>query len=461
MNMPPNGFDMSADDDRTVIAPPDWSPVDPAQMPPGQMPHGQSGYETAFMPNPDMSRPFSGPPMGPGIPNTPPMWSGAASPHNSGAWGATVPEMLPVPPAGWDAGPMPGAMEPGNSSPDAQPQWQMSRKGWIATISVVAVIFVLIFGLVWRLLVPASIQPKLTALGTAQAFPGGLVSLHGSNFEPKGTITFSVNDTPVTAFIPGPQGGLAGATGGPLFSNVLASHVNRTLPFDTSVTVASDGSFDAAITIPRSLSPSDTYRIQATEQGVQKVAAAMLELQGQALPTPTATSTMPPIATYAPSVTPTPTNTPTPTPTPGPCVTASPHLLTFQVNVLGVTPASGTVVIAFCTVGTVGVTASPGLTVSPAPISYAAPAGAPVTITPSSTITPGTYTVTFTPPSGRAYDTATISVVVTPGPAITPTSAPLPTPTSAPLPKPTPVPVVTPMPVVTATICPIPKKLGC
>jgi hypothetical protein len=329
-------------------------------------------------------------------------WDQMPPPDGMGSWDPNNPELQP------------GAMTQSTTTLAAF-QMPGGRTGWIASIVLICLIFLVIFVVAWQLLLPPTLQPKLTVAGTPQMYPGGIVQLHGSGFSKGGNVSFSVNGTAISS--------------------------------DTTVTVKSDGTFDTTLTIPASLATANKYTITASEQGgqgSQKTASASLDLEaGAATATPTQVQST--VQTFNPTSTPTPTPTPYIPPTPVYCSQVFPAALNVTL-VKGTVYAPQTLNTIFCGIGTASVTSSPGLTAAPSVLRYPTfGAHVPVKVSFAPTIVSGTYSVTFTAVNG-GHLPVVVPVKVT---VLIPT--PTPTPTVAPT---TPV-VITPVattPVVVPTV---------
>lgn len=272
--------------------------------------------------------------------------------------------------------------------------------GWVASITFICVIFVVIFAVVWRLLTPPPVNPKLTLIGTPLAYPGGSVKLHGTDFAPNGIVTFTVNGIQASGT---DQMGQALAGYG-MLRMAAVIHVFR-LPEATAIKVDTDGTFNVRLILPGDLQLADSYTIQATEQGGQgnpATVATSLKIMAQSTLPITPTATQGTIITYMPKTTPTPTPTPPPSPTPAFCVMLYPATIVFTIAPgTGVTPGSITIGVVFCGSGTVIASASPGIIVSPAALTFTqVGTSIPVTITPLSTLPAGTYFVKFTSING-------------------------------------------------------------
>jgi hypothetical protein len=271
---------------------------------------------------------------------------------------------------------------------------------WVASITLICLIFIVIFAVVWRLLTPPPVNPKLTLIGTPQAYPGGIIKLHGTSFAPNGIVTFTVNGVQ-TSEIDHAGKDRAGYAA---LSAAIISHT-FTLPEVSTTKVNADGTFDVHVIFPTDLQLADSYTILATEQGGQGNTGAVstsLKLTAQSTLPATATATQGTIITYLPKTTPTPTPTPPPSPTPAVCVMVYPSVISFTfVAGTGVTPGSITIGVVFCGSGVVIASASPGIIVRPAALTFkTVGTSIPVTITPISTLPPGTYVVRFTSING-------------------------------------------------------------
>lgn len=244
--------------------------------------------------------------------------------------------------------------------------------GWIVTIAAISIIFVVVFSLTWRLLMQSTVHPQLMLTETSEAYPGGIVGVHGQGFSPAGTVTLTLENS---------------SSG------------------SSTVTVKTDGTFDSILTIPSDAQSLNTYTVRASEpvnQGTQATATAPLAVINEPIvQQSTPTVVQPTMVTYLPTATPTATPTPYIAPTPVYCVSTYPSTASFTVTHGAVAPSSITVGVVFCGSGTVVASASRGISVTPSTLTYAVVGTtASVVIKPAATIAPGTYTVTFVSVNG-------------------------------------------------------------
>ena len=343
----------------------------------------------------------------------------------------------------------------------------------------------LIVAIVAFLMVPlmnsgASPAPLLSAMNASHAFPGGSVTLHGTNFVPGGSVIFTSGENllvevgngarPATAASLPRTAGLSVALLSNRFGQDAVGH---------TTTIRSNGTFDTTLTLPDTWQPNTTYEIQATEQSSGEAASTKVSLTNRPRTTPTPKKTVAPTPAIvphaaqnnqdikskptqsdqpapepteapAPAVEPTPIPAPKPTekpkrepkPTPEPQPTKAPTPEPTAIPTPEPTPEPTIVPTPIPT---------PEPTVAPTPIPTAAPTPIP---TPMPTVAPTLIPTIAPAPIPTPIPTTAPAPIPTPEPTAAP--APIPTPVPAPIPTAKPVPTEAPAPIPTPAPKPIP-----
>ena len=133
---------------------------------------------------------------------------------------------------------------------------------------------------------------QLAALNARNAFPGGVVMLHGSQFLPGGTVTFEGGkqalNVQTTASTPMPSSAFSSSA-----TINLAFHSQQAAQ---TVVVQSNGTFDVIIHIPQDWQVGTNHDIRADEQASNKSAYGIVTVTVQAssiTPTPTPSPSKP------------------------------------------------------------------------------------------------------------------------------------------------------------------------
>ncbi len=326
----------------------------------------------------------------------------------------------------------------------------------------------LIVAIVAFLMVPlmnsgASPAPILSAMNPGYAFPGGSVTLHGTNFVPGGSVIFTSGENLLVEVGSGARPATAASlprTAG-LSVALLANRFGQAAVGHTT-TIRSNGTFDTTLTLPDTWQPNTTYEIQATEQSSGEAASTKVSLTNRPRTTPTPKKTVAPTPAVVPhaaqnnqdikskptqSDQPAPESTEAPAPGVEPISIPAPKPTEKPKREPKPTPEP-----------------KPQPTEAPTPEPTAAPTPEPtpeptVAPTPTQTVAPTpiptpTQTVAPTP-----IPTPEPTVAPTPIPTPEPTVAPTPIPTAAPTPIPTPEPTVAPAPIPTPIPTPVPAPI--
>ncbi|HET8853522.1 MAG TPA: hypothetical protein VFN02_13450, partial [Ktedonobacteraceae bacterium] len=109
-------------------------------------------------------------------------------------------------------------------------------------------------------------QPPAALILHGSVVPGGLISIHGSNFSSGGTITITVDGHPAT-IASNPAGNQGSSNTQNLASFALGAYQTVSGPASgTTVSVRSDGSFDATLRIDPAWPVGSSHLVVATEQ---------------------------------------------------------------------------------------------------------------------------------------------------------------------------------------------------
>jgi hypothetical protein len=142
----------------------------------------------------------------------------------------------------------------------------------------------LVVGIIAMLTIPlfrtnaVNTTPILAAVNASSVFPGGSVTLHGSNFTSGATVTFIADGGPMAQ-----NDGQMLATLSSL-ANVTTNSLAQKPLLDT--TVRSNGTFDVIIPIPQTWEAQSSHRIQSTESSTGKTASVNVVVLAQPVSTP-------------------------------------------------------------------------------------------------------------------------------------------------------------------------------
>jgi hypothetical protein len=109
-------------------------------------------------------------------------------------------------------------------------------------------------------------QPPPALILNGQVVPGGLISLHGSNFTSGGTITITVDGHPATLANSSSSGQVSSDTPGLETYALGAFQVGNGPGSGSTVSARSDGSFDATVRLDANWPAGSSHMIVATEQ---------------------------------------------------------------------------------------------------------------------------------------------------------------------------------------------------
>ncbi|HZR44202.1 MAG TPA: hypothetical protein VFB12_29085, partial [Ktedonobacteraceae bacterium] len=159
-----------------------------------------------------------------------------------------------------------------------------SPKGLVSTIGTCAVLLAAVAGLILMNQPPArAAQAALTPGGIP--VPGGSITIHGSNFKPGGTVTFTADGAPLAYAAVEQVAYVESAMG---MANGSAQAGQQVYPTDSPTLVKDDGTFDKTFAVPQDWGPGSEHVIQAVEQGTNATANAQLKLKVE-LPSSTPT----------------------------------------------------------------------------------------------------------------------------------------------------------------------------
>ncbi|MBA2680903.1 MAG: hypothetical protein H0U76_21220, partial [Ktedonobacteraceae bacterium] len=341
----------------------------------------------------------------------------------------------------------------------------------VSALLVVAIVAFLMVPLVNSGAAPA---PTLAATNAGSAFPGGTITLHGTNFVPGGSVIFTSGEN-VLALV-GTNTQASTTTSLPRTAGLSVALLTNEFGQDAlghTATISSNGVFDTTLTLPDTWQPNTTYEIQATEQSSGEAASTKVSLTNRPPTKPTPKKTVAPTPAVLPhtvqsnqvakpepiqSAQPAPTEAPPlePTEAPAPKPVARPKPKPEPKPTPEPKPEP--------TVAPVVPTPEPTDTPAPTPEPTVAPTTIPIVVptpipTPEPTVAP-IPTIAPTPiPTPEPTIAPIPTPVPTPEPTPIPTAAPIPTqapapiptpvPTAAPAPIPTPVPTVAPAPIPT------------
>ena len=118
----------------------------------------------------------------------------------------------------------------------------------------------------------------LAAVNASSVFPGGSVTLHGTNFTPGATVTFTTDGDELA------QDGGQRLTTFVSLASATTSAFAQGAYLDT--TVQANGTFDIIILVPQTWQAGSTHKIQATEVNSGKTASVEVAVYAQPVPTP-------------------------------------------------------------------------------------------------------------------------------------------------------------------------------
>ncbi|HLZ63700.1 MAG TPA: zinc ribbon domain-containing protein [Ktedonosporobacter sp.] len=337
-------------------------------------------------------------------------------------------------------------------------RWSCLSNSVAMTVTAVVVIVAVIIGSVWFFMRPAStpsttlVTPTLTISGSVIA--GQTIAVNGSHFLAGSSLTVTLDGQPVASK---DQDWPHSASEHPQIMALLQP-VQAYIPAGgTPVTVAGDGTFSLAVTVPANWSVGSSHTLNVSDANGKNLVSQSFTVQAAdqapgSTPTgstaATATSrptTLPPTPTAGTAATPTPTPllpTPTATPLPAPCITVSPTSIVFNGVVGQGSQAKQTVVISnSCGAGIWSSKADvPWLSMKPGSGSISANGQISVTVS-AAVGAAGTLTGNLEFDAGLTANSTIASkvavpaqLVVAPAPTPTPTATPVPTATPTPLP---------------------------
>ena len=103
-------------------------------------------------------------------------------------------------------------------------------------------------------------SPVLITMNATSVFPGGSITLHGANFTPGATVTFSSDGTDLALAAVQPSTALVIQAS--LAYSVASAHRDKAYG---GATVQYDGTFDIALSVPQSWQVNSVHKLQAKE----------------------------------------------------------------------------------------------------------------------------------------------------------------------------------------------------
>ncbi len=146
--------------------------------------------------------------------------------------------------------------------------------------SLIGTCIVLLVGLVVLLTTPflrtraqvnAPPSPTLTTINATSVFPSGSITLHGANFTPGDTVSFSSDGSNLALAYAYPAALPANSIPISSLDNLaFSAHQNRAQ--DKDARVQYDGTFDLALAVPPSWQAESVHKIEAKESGSGRTA---------------------------------------------------------------------------------------------------------------------------------------------------------------------------------------------
>lgn len=143
--------------------------------------------------------------------------------------------------------------------------------------------------------VSASPSPTLTPMNATSVFPGGSITLHGANFTPGATVSFSSDGSNLALAYAYPSASPANSVLISSLDNIAFDALQtRSQKADVGARVQYDGTFDLALAVPPSWQAESVHKIEAKESSSGRTAFVAVKVltKGYSTLPPTSQATL-------------------------------------------------------------------------------------------------------------------------------------------------------------------------